>query len=183
MNCLCTAHNTALSPLDAEAGRFYRALEDCLHGRVSPRHRFLFSGHDIERWLLKTLLGLAASKNLAENRGERLPGFFTDEISIPELLQDPSTWRTPMGIYFPQKLGANIRIGPEFGLAPLSSEKKEIGGLISSIQGFQVVLVIVPSTVIEGSSLDGVMYRLENLHINLVDGKRSVNLSWTARVS
>jgi hypothetical protein len=29
-NCLCTAHNTALSPLDAEAGRFYRALEDCL---------------------------------------------------------------------------------------------------------------------------------------------------------
>ena len=51
----------ALSPLDTEAGRLFRAVQDterALARQAEPRLRtYLFAGLDIERWLTKTLLG------------------------------------------------------------------------------------------------------------------------------
>jgi hypothetical protein len=63
-NCLCQKHNSALSPLDSAALYFFTALKSCLD-RTAQFGRYIVSGHDIERWLLKTAKALAASKNLA----------------------------------------------------------------------------------------------------------------------
>lgn len=56
---LCQRHNSALSPLDAESGRLFQAVqsvEDTLAGRAElDRRLYLFEGFDLERWLLKTL--------------------------------------------------------------------------------------------------------------------------------
>jgi hypothetical protein len=55
---LCKRHNLALSPLDAAAATLFRRI-DKFHHEFSAReyeNRFyLCNGHDIERWLLKTL--------------------------------------------------------------------------------------------------------------------------------
>jgi hypothetical protein len=61
---LCTAHNQSLSPLDAQGARFFSAIH-----HVGTRFRSGLqgntvvgvNGHDIERWLLKILIGFASS--------------------------------------------------------------------------------------------------------------------------
>lgn len=181
-NCLCDAHNSSLSPLDATAGKFYRALQDCFGTQVGPNLSYLFSGHDIERWLFKTLASSAASKNLSTER-ESLPGFFDSEISVCDLLQNPLAWRMPTGMYFTQGLGAKIHAADEFAMAPLFAETKEIGGVTTMIQGFAVTVVAVPSAVIKNSVLDGALFRPEKLHFKHGSVKHTIELSWIKRHS
>jgi len=70
---LCTRHNRALSPIDSEAGRFVRCIRDfCNSSTLPPRARVLFSGHDLERWCLKTFLGLLAAGILQSGPGQAI---------------------------------------------------------------------------------------------------------------
>jgi hypothetical protein len=59
---LCTRHNSAFSRLDTMAGKFFRAIADIsedLSRRTLSRRSIwhLFSGEELELWLLKTILG------------------------------------------------------------------------------------------------------------------------------
>jgi len=72
-NCLCQKHNSALSPLDDAALYFFTAIKSRLD-REAQLARYIVSGHDIERWSVKTAKALATSKNLARGR-ERLGSF------------------------------------------------------------------------------------------------------------
>jgi hypothetical protein len=63
-------HNKALSPLDEAIGYFFQMLQvydDSTHPSVKdPKDELrLFAGEDLERWMLKCVLGLAVSKNIA----------------------------------------------------------------------------------------------------------------------
>jgi hypothetical protein len=65
-NILCRRHNLALSPLDAVALRFFRWIDQFhreFDGGQNANRFFLVNGHDIERWMLKTLCGAVFSKN------------------------------------------------------------------------------------------------------------------------
>lgn len=68
-NVLCERHNNAFSPLDVAAMRLTRAIDEFQTGQrnsvatIEPEVR-LFSGLDIEGWMLKTLIGLIKSGNL-----------------------------------------------------------------------------------------------------------------------
>lgn len=86
---LCAAHNNALSPLDAVAGIFFHAIKECGTNSVGPPRKHLFSGHDIDRWFLKTLAGVASSRNLMSNK-ERLDGALHESINLAALLENPS---------------------------------------------------------------------------------------------
>lgn len=56
---LCKRHNSLLSDLDFEGARLFRALKRYL---VSGQGGFyLFSGDDLERWMMKMLVGLVAT--------------------------------------------------------------------------------------------------------------------------
>lgn len=67
-NCLCSRHNSALSPIDESAKYFFQNLKIFLETDTGkPRHA-LVSGHDIERWLLKTAKAFAVSRNFAKNQ-------------------------------------------------------------------------------------------------------------------
>jgi hypothetical protein len=61
---LCKRHNSALSPLDAIAVRLFKALDEEGAAGSSQQLLYLFSGHDLERWLLKILCGITCSRNL-----------------------------------------------------------------------------------------------------------------------
>src|SRR5580692_9749094 len=65
---LCSKHNSELSVLDAEAGRFFKAVCETekilLSARKNPQHaEYKFDGKLLERWCLKVLCGYAASGN------------------------------------------------------------------------------------------------------------------------
>ena len=66
---LCKRHNNVLSGLDSEAARLFNALIGFHKGQT--KGRTLFSGEDIERWMLKTLAGIVASGTAARG-GERV---------------------------------------------------------------------------------------------------------------
>jgi hypothetical protein len=64
---LCQRHNSAFSPLDAEAGEMFRVLQ--IYQQVMESGRpinlfAIFDGPSIERWLVKFLLGGLASQNV-----------------------------------------------------------------------------------------------------------------------
>jgi len=65
---LCEAHNTALSPLDTDAGKFFQTLYTCtrggMQGLVSTEDlSFDFEGRILEYWMLKVVRGAIASGN------------------------------------------------------------------------------------------------------------------------
>ncbi|MBI3781927.1 MAG: SEC-C domain-containing protein [Deltaproteobacteria bacterium] len=69
-NILCRRHNIALSTLDAVALRFFRWIDQFHREFDADQHDdrfFLVNGHDIERWMLKTLCGAVFSKNATIN--------------------------------------------------------------------------------------------------------------------
>jgi len=61
---LCERHNSALSPLDGMAVHLFRAFDEEGIAGSGQQLLYLFSGHDLERWLLKMLCGIASSGSL-----------------------------------------------------------------------------------------------------------------------
>jgi hypothetical protein len=180
-NCLCEEHNNRLSPLDSAAGSFFRALQQCRTTVTGTGERFLFSGHDIERWMLKTLLGMAAGKNLANER-RPLRGDFDPDVDVADLLQNPASWKRPAGLYFTQRLGAQFKSETDLQLAPLSRlENDSIVGLLMGLQGFQVTLLATPSVILEDAGLMNAVYRLERLNF-LMQSKHFIQVCWENRL-
>ena len=80
---LCARHNNALSPIDSEVARFIRTVktieQDLFSGNPSPQRLYLFSGYDIERWLLKTMCGFFfANTSELTPRTHALPDYLVD---------------------------------------------------------------------------------------------------------
>jgi len=70
---LCSRHNSALSPLDAVAAMLFRRIDEFHHeirDRKYENRFFLCNGHDIERWMLKTLCGAVVSGNAEMRSGQ-----------------------------------------------------------------------------------------------------------------
>lgn len=96
---LCGRYNQALSPLDAEAGRLFRtigAFDKGFNEKPATDAIAIFSGEDIERWMLKTVCGLVASKHVAKDRIVR--SRFVSEAWV-EVLFGKRSWRAPLGMY------------------------------------------------------------------------------------
>jgi hypothetical protein len=175
--CLCTSHNSMLSPLDAEAAKFFRAMEECDLHRSGEAKLFLFSGHDIERWLLKTLAGFGSTRNFA-NKGERLPGSFHPLISISCMLQDVSSWPATAGLYYTQKLGEPLLRGDHFWMAPLSTPSEELAGMLVSIQGFEFTFLAVPTQANPELARKSGVYRPQRMVFKMPEVTNVIELPW-----
>ena len=91
---LCTRHNHALSPLDAEAGEMFRVIQHYQRALDSehPINLFaIFDGPSIERWLIKFLLGGMASGSLG--LPDRVKAELQFDINLEILLE--SLFRRP----------------------------------------------------------------------------------------
>jgi hypothetical protein len=176
-NCLCTAHNNALSPLDAAAGRFFAALERCDTAGDKPQHH-LFSGHDLERWLLKTAAGLAASRNLAD-AGKRLPGAFEPSVRVAKMLLDSASWTAGAGLYFTQRVGTEFLLHGRFDLAPLFDVHSEsISGVLVIIAGLEFTFLAAPLKSHVGTPLEHAIHRPGRFSFRVGAVVNEVELSW-----
>ena len=97
---LCKNHNQALSDLDAQMGRFFRTILDFDEdfNRDAPKEELaVFSGEDIEKWMLKTVCAMVASSQLA-TQGQKMDVPLKREWV--DILYNNHSWPEHWGMYF-----------------------------------------------------------------------------------
>jgi hypothetical protein len=175
--CLCRTHNSALSPIDTVGGKFFDAIQKCGTGNTGPTYNFLFSGHDIERWMLRTLAAFAVSKNFAID-GARIDDAFAERLRLSELLEDTRQWRPPLGMYLMQGIDHQFAWRESIQFAPiLKRGTEEVVGITTDIQGFQVGL-LAADHVIAGTGLDKAVYRPRRLIFKMGRLTHTIDFSW-----
>lgn len=134
-NILCERHNSTLSPLDAMAVRLFEALSQKGTKEKAEKSLHLINGHDVERWLLKVLCGLAASGNLEPERAV--------DLDIPrswlEILFSQREFPNGWGLYVCNQVGH--KFGGPHGIAIKAiSNLNHITGLGVEVCGYELVL-------------------------------------------
>jgi hypothetical protein len=175
-NCLCTKHNSALSPLDAAAHYFFASLRSYLEHDAGMRHA-LICGHDLERWILKTAKAAAASRNLARGR-ERLSGTFARDDVMLDMLDDPRHWLEGAGLYGIMSTGDLTENTPRFQFQPLTNEHDDIEALAINIMGLRFVLLLEAHDLTKYPFLSGAKYRPGRIEISYPASTSWVTLSW-----
>lgn len=176
-NCLCTVHNTALSPIDAGGALFFNAIQKCGTSESGAAHNFLLSGHDVERWLFRTLVALGVSKNLGLG-GAALDNKLVERLRIAELLEDHMQWKQPLGLYLMQGLGYKFTRRDTLDVAPLIKRgSDDVLGLWSNIQGFELGLLATDHD-ISGTGLDKALYRPGAFIFKIGHKTHTLRLSW-----
>ncbi len=157
---LCARHNSALGELDAWARSFIEAL-DLWSVHIPSEapgdfHR-LFSGYDLERWLLKVLCAHLAGgrwRSWAATSTWRPPRLWLDILfsGVPfpprcglYLLRTPTKyWRPESSIYIRPVFGTRS-FSDSPGLPIISPMSEQVlVGIEISLFGFQVLLCTVP---------------------------------------
>ncbi|MHB1344031.1 MAG: hypothetical protein ACYCX3_06695 [Thermoleophilia bacterium] len=168
---LCDRHNSALSALDATARSLFRAFDDEQAIGSGRQLMFLFSGHDLERWLLKVLCGLASSGNLSIDGNT--------DLSIPrpwlEVLFGRADLSNGHGLYVCRERGFRTQ-GPMFGLRTISGEQR-LKGLGIDLCGTELILSMsgFPLRRFDGRA---VVYRPLELHVTGSAFEKSVCFAW-----
>jgi hypothetical protein len=175
-NCLCTKHNSAISPLDAAADCFFASLKLYLEHPAGSRH-MIVSGHDLERWLLKTAKAAAVSRNLARGR-ERLSGAFSRDAAILDMLDDPRHWPAGAGLYCTMSTGDLTENTPRFQFQPLTNENDDIEAVAINIMGFRFVLLLEAQKLNKYPFLRDARYRPSRILISYPASTNWMTLSW-----
>jgi len=175
-NCLCTKHNSTLHPLDDAAKYFFASLKSYLEGDAGSRHA-LVSGHDLERWLLKTAKAAAVSKNLARGRAP-LSGAFSRDAALLDMLDDPRHWPEGAGLYCTMNTGDRTLNPPRFQLQPLTNAEEDVEALALNILGLSFVLLLEPLDESKYPFLRGARYRPGRIVISYPASTNWLTLSW-----
>jgi hypothetical protein len=175
-NCLCERHNSRLHPLDDAALFFFKSLKDGFENAVETSTAIV-SGHDIERWLLKSLKAMAVSGNLAIDR-KKLTGAFADDIRIVDLLENFQLWPHGTGMYCVMRTGDLAYNHNRFQVAPLTNAKGEITGLWTEMIGLSFVLVLEPSLLLQMPQLALAKFRPGAVIVAHPHTTSRIDLSW-----
>lgn len=176
-NCLCAKHNSALHPLDDAAKYFFASFRSYLDAAAGTRHA-LVSGHDLERWLLKTAKAAAVSGNFAKDR-VRLSGAFSRDGVILDMLDRQDQWPEGAGLYCVMNTGDLTVNHPRFQLLPYTNDQGEIEAIGLSILGFQFVLLLGSLDTTKYPFLQKARYRPRQIVV--IDPSSSTNcltMSW-----
>lgn len=176
---LCARHNSSLSPLDSEIGRLVGALQQAdsdLASKNPQRQRlYLFSGFDIERWLLKTMCASYFAGFGSFNRHTHvLPE------GIARMFESP-LWRPGLGLYVPiQNASSQDLVTPFVPQASvqLHALGKQVSAISVSLAGFPVSLVVAGSGQQVAEFGPRSVYRPKYLMLNDGDAVVTIALLW-----
>lgn len=175
--CLCARHNSLLSPIDVVGAKFFEAIQKCGTTDTGKGHYFLLSGHDVERWMLRSLAVFGVSGNFAID-GAVIDQNFVDRLRIVDLLEDPAQWKKPTGFYLTRGLGHQFWRRDNFQLAPLVKVGgEEIMGITLDIQGLEFALLATDHD-IKGTGLDKALYRPSAFVFRMGATTHRIQLSW-----
>lgn len=169
---LCERHNSALSPLDAIAVRLFQAFDETGAAGSGQQLLYLFSGHDIERWLLKILCGMAYSKNLTLETEV--------DLSIPkhwfDVLFGYAEFPDHQGLYVCKSSGHRFE-GPHGIALRAISGRGSLTGIGLWVCGYELILSMsgFPLRIFDGRQF---AYRPLELYTTGREFERSIAFSW-----
>ncbi|MFQ5798661.1 MAG: hypothetical protein ACE5H0_08205 [Bacteroidota bacterium] len=169
---LCERHNSALSPLDVIAVRLFQAFDEEGAAGSGQQLLYLFSGHDLERWLLKILCGITCSKNL--------PLDVEADLSIPkywlDILFGDAEFPDEQGLYVCKSRGHRFE-GPRGLQLRAITGRGRLTGMGLWVCGYELILSMsgFPSRSFDGRE---VAYRPLEFYTTGRDFEKSVMLSW-----
>jgi|SRR5215813_7852105 len=176
-NCLCTRHNSRLSPIDVVGANFFSAIQKCGTTDRGRGMYFLLSGHDVERWMLRSLAVFGVSKNFAID-GAVIDQEFIDRLRIIELLEKPRAWQQPVGFYLVRGLGHQFWRRENVQLAPIVKAGGDtVMGITLDIQGLEFALLAAEHD-INGTGLDRALYRPGAFVFNMAGVEHRIQISW-----
>lgn len=141
-NILCQRHNSALSPLDAEAGLFFstitNALLDLNRKTLSRKPIFhLIGGEAIELWLLKAACGIYYSIGTKDR--ERVKDKFSIDLGKVQRALFQGQWDANAGMLFVGGTGDVIASAHTVGISPITNDALDLfGGCAVSLNGFML---------------------------------------------
>jgi hypothetical protein len=137
---LCERHNSALSPLDDIGAQFFRAVKNLSSSNYDVGEKVLaFNGRDIERWMLKTIYGMLASKLLQPRFGMRI-GADVDSMCV-DLLYDRVPFVPGRGLFIRTEIGHTVATEKSISVQPATNNVEQtINGLRLNIVGFDFLL-------------------------------------------
>jgi hypothetical protein len=171
---LCDRHNLALSRLDDIAVSLFQAFDEERIVGSDQQLLHLFSGHDLERWLLKVLCGVSHSKNLSLDKEV--------DLSIPkqwlEILFAHSEFPDGQGLYVCTTIRHPFE-GPRGLQLRAIVGRRRLTGIGLSVCGYEFILSMsgFPSRRFDGRT---VAYRPLELYTVGPGFEKSVLLSWNA---
>ena len=141
-NILCTKHNSQLSSLDAEIKKLYQTIIDFdkdFNSQTPMLALKTINGNLIEKWMLKTLVGMIVSKQII-NKATGKPITKVAETYIEILFNNhkfPETW----GLYFPKPQSEIIHKFDSISFMPMigNDEVKAAGFLICNFKFYLVI--------------------------------------------
>jgi hypothetical protein len=177
---LCKRHNEDLSALDQVAGRLVDHLERIPSEFAAGETRGWFwalNGHDVERWLLKSLCGLLSSKSGRAVDGSPLLDDVPEEwvrILFGERLF-PSSW----GLYVGGSIGHETTMAPKLlEFAPVSGDGSVVG-VSAGLSGFELVLIMAPvGETRTGAITSGSIYRPGYIEVSAAGVSRTLYFHW-----
>ncbi|WP_139861947.1 hypothetical protein [Bradyrhizobium ivorense] len=176
-NCLCSRHNSLLSPIDIAGARFFEAIQKCGTNDCGRGLLFLISGHDVERWILRSLTIFGVSGNFAID-GTVIDRDFVDRLHIIELLESVANWKRPLGLYFTRSVGQQFMRADNLQIAPLlKAGSEELVGIALDIQGLHFALVAADHD-LAGTRLTHALYRPAGFVFRIGAAINRVFLSW-----
>lgn len=182
-NVLCVEHNSTLSPLDVVMGRVFAAfkgLDQSEAGEGTANH-YLFNGHDVERMLMKAMLGYMAS-GAAPDRGRRIRPQGEYELALLENLFRGTRLPKRAGLYFTEPRGGRIKTGSvtfDPHLKDVPPDEVHIAGQRVGFNGFDFSLFLEDPNLFRGVKFSDDFYRPRQVQILRGGEWRVIEFSWS----
>ncbi|MBR1132542.1 hypothetical protein [Bradyrhizobium iriomotense] len=148
---LCSRHNAALSPLDAEAALFFRQLRevhtDLDRQTLARKPKFhLASGEMLELWMLKVACGMFHSVG-SDLGGKPIAEICKIDLEKVNAALFRRRWDDRGGLYFLGGVGQGYKSSLDVELAPLSDPSTgTYCGVVMAMQGMRLQLLFDSST-------------------------------------
>ncbi len=169
-NVLCARHNSGFSGLDMEISRLSEAIErvdNQLREQAPPSSSMiLFSGDDIERWMLKASIGAVAAK--------QVQGFLPED-SV-RILTGEAEWGRGTGMWMTTEPKETLYHSDSIAVQPVVDERS--GGIVWldwNIRGIPFRLVVRN----DGPQTPLALHRPQSLLMKTGRCKRELLFSWT----
>jgi hypothetical protein len=178
---LCKRHNEALSPLDAEAGRFFSvltaALVDLERKTLSRKPIFhLISGEALELWMLKVACG--SYFGVGSKDGKRLTENFAVDLAKVHRAFFEREWDPRAGLHFHGAVGTRITVSRDVVFSPLTSDSDQrFSGVTVALAGFALELLFDTTNTNPGP-WTGIVRRPSELVLTRKQRRHSIILTW-----
>lgn len=181
---LCGRHNSKLSVLDTDAGRFFEKLESV---RLDISRRSLstkitvayFSGETLERWMLKVFCGIFFGKIAAAENGRLIDTHTINRKLLFRALLE-NIWEPECGLYIKGDRGDIMRLSRSVAIAPLMGAGTSVAAGIEMKFGGLGLRTFFDSSYSTTDMLraQGWGHRMSELNFNIQRRRHVFALTW-----